>query len=459
MNIFELFKRKNSDLEKVKEVFIEGGLLNSRYTSKSISKVISQKFAPMLKLAVLKDGNIVCFSGTYMNNELGIAGKINNMTYKQLRRYRYTDSKEKVLNINEVLKVCKKENVPILIHFTFCNTKKDIEIILNRLDKEEGRIYYSTSNVFIYNFLKKTTSKKIYFVSGLFKSFNHLEVVFRKDIEKIVALIPTIDDVIVDAEETAEMVIRKLFYAFNKHRTRVDKDHWLLNKVIAHRGICSDKIDEHSVETFEECIKHNVAIEMDITIHGGEIVCYHCDKLPSKIGQEPSIANKVPINNSLKFEDALKSINGEVPIVIDIKTFTFFDRSFEKRVVKILENYKGEFVIQAYSPLTVKWFSKYHPNIIRGQIGNSFNAFGKGRDLVSSIVNLFLFYSGEADYIVYNLDKHVQILSKYNSILGIPVLGYTVRTLEELDKFRPLFDSFILEGEIVTSLAKQKPFI
>ena len=60
-------------------------------------------------------------------------------------------------------------------------------------------------------------------------------------------------------------------------------------------------------------------------------------------------------------------INGRVPMLIEIKDMNN-NSKFEEELVKILDNYKGEFAIQSINPYVIDWFYKNRKDYVIGLI-------------------------------------------------------------------------------------------
>lgn len=153
---------------------------------------------------------------------------------------------------------------------------------------------------------------------------------------------------------------------------------FLKSKPIAHRGLFDNiNIPENSLEAFKLSIKNDNIIELDIhLLKDNNIVVFHDDdlnrmcKINKKIKdmtydelKEVNLLNtesKIPL-----FKDVLETINGKVPIIVELK----FDNKvgmLEEEAVKLLDNYKGLFVVKSFNPFIVNWFKKNRPDYIRG---------------------------------------------------------------------------------------------
>ncbi|MDD2377075.1 MAG: glycerophosphodiester phosphodiesterase family protein [Clostridia bacterium] len=417
-------------------------------TLESFICAVEQNFAIEVDIRFLKCGTIVCFHDMYMKRLLSVPGLISNRNFNEIKNYKILGTKCKVPKLKDVLSMVNGR-VTVLIEIKGIMNKAYQSELESIISNYQCKVFFHTTNIITYFKAKKVWGENVFFVLNPFRK--RFEFVKGKHYQNIIS-VPTIDDVIVEAEDSTKTVIRKIWITFNKLNTRVKSDHWLLNykgkkNQIQHRGIVDKNLKEHSREAFEKCIKLDKVIEFDVTKYGGNIVCYHSDTVATRMGQKKSISDKLDLKNSLLFEDVLSIIDGRVPIIIDIKDFNIFDRSLQDNIMNRLKNYKGEFVIQSFNPLVNMYFLKKYEHVVRGQVGHSLNGVKKMHKVILTIVNFCLFYRGRPDYIVYDLDPNVYLLSKFNNILGLPVIGYTAVNENDIIAYSSFFDNFIVEGE------------
>lgn len=428
-----------------KVVFAEGGL-QFEYPMNSIAAymaAVNKNFGVIIDVVALKDNNIICYKNRYMKMNLDYPGKIAKKKYSFIKTLKIKGTKYRVPLLKNVIKKLKFANIIIKINGSF--SKSNLLELMKICEKKHSNIIFHSYNIKTYMLFKLISDKEIIFGKEL---YNRFEILKGKTYNKL-NFIPEFDDIVAIAGDKSENIVKKIYTTFNKNSTRVDLNHFIITNNIAHRAISASNVKEHSVEGMLGCIKKGYTAEIDVVLYNGKIKCYHNDNISRKLGQEASIAQKIRIEDSMLFEEALKLIDGKIPIIIDIKDFSIFNRKFQKMLMEILANYKGEFVVQCWNPLVVRWFFKNYPEIIRGQVGNSLSSLNKTRNLALLIVNFLLFYKGNPDYIVYDLDKYVMLLSKFNNILGIPVIGYTAYTKEDIQKYKSSgFSNIIIEGEL-----------
>jgi glycerophosphoryl diester phosphodiesterase len=448
--VITMNKKNTKTKEIYKEVFAHRGfhLDYPENTLGAYKKALKQKLSIEVDIRFLSCNTIVCFHDRYMKRILDIPGKLSRKTYDEIKDYQVLKSNFNVPTLNQVLELINGK-VSILLEVKSMPTIKQINILKLLLENYNGKIYLHARNLITYLRLKKIFKNyEVYLVTNIFrKRFEFVKGSHYRYIHQV----PTIDDIIVEAEDTSKTVINKIFYAFNKYTSRVKPDHFLLSHndkkyQIQHRAIVNKDFGEYSKENILECIRLNKVIEVDVCLYNNKIICYHDDKMTKTFGQPPSISEKNKIESAISFEDFLKLVNGQVPILVDIKDFKIFSRNFTKRLMKILESYQGEYATATFNPLVNMFLQKYYPDIIRCQIGHSLNGLKKVRKIMLIITNFFLFYLPKPDIIIYDLDDAAFALYKFNKITGLPVIAYAATNYDDINKYKWFFDNIIVEG-------------
>ncbi len=239
----------------------------------------------------------------------------------------------------------------------------------------------------------------------------------------------------------------------------MEKDiNFLKENLIAHRGKHDIKkgIPENSVLAFEEAIKYKYIIELDIHIlKDNSVIVFHDDNIKRMTGIDKNLKNYTyneiknlklqNTNNYIPlFKDVLKIIDNKVPVIIEFKYDTKIGR-LEKEAMKILENYKGRYVIKSFNPFTVLWFKKHYPNVIRGQLSCNFNKSKFNFIKKYVLKNMIFNFITKPDFISYDVNslpyKKVEEFRKKKL-----VLGWTIRNKVQLEKAKKYCDNFICEN-------------
>ncbi|MBU4690921.1 glycerophosphodiester phosphodiesterase family protein [Mycoplasma zalophi] len=240
-------------------------------------------------------------------------------------------------------------------------------------------------------------------------------------------------------------------------KSRITSNHWVMTYNISHRGFHNEKYPENSISAFENAMKNNFAIELDIHIlKDKNIVVFHDDSLKRMTSLEKNIEdctyeelNLLNLNNTTEkiplFKDVLNKVNGSVPLMIEYKKRDLKNYDLEKESWELLKNYQGEFVIQSFNPYVLLWFKNNHPEVIRGQLSGGFVNEKMNFIKKSFLKNMKMNKKTEPDFINYQkefLDS--KVIKKLQSKL--PILTWTIRNKKEYQEFKNKSSNTIFEN-------------
>jgi len=217
-----------------------------------------------------------------------------------------------------------------------------------------------------------------------------------------------------------------------------------LKRPIAHRGLYDNrKIIENTIESFELAKQKKFAIECDIVLSkDGEVMVFHDYDLNRLAAINKSIKNcttnelkniKLLATNSVipSVDEILYKINGEVPILIEIKES--FHPEIEERLFEVIRSYEGEIAIQSYDIKSIKWFKKNAPFYKLGLILNNLKLE------IEEINNLGL------DFLSFEINILESDIVKSFKNKGLHILTWTVDTPEKYQKSLKFADNCIFE--------------
>ena len=237
----------------------------------------------------------------------------------------------------------------------------------------------------------------------------------------------------------------------------------LYNSIIVHRGIYDNqKTFENSLNSFEKSLEYNFNIELDIhLLKDNTIVVFHDDNLKRMIGINKQIntytydeLNKFFLNNAKykvpTLQEVLKLVDGKVLLDIEIKNdYNYKQTCIE--LVKILDQYKGKFILKSFYPKYINWFYKNKPNYIRGILINN-KIYKKYKNIIIPFIKTYCnpnFYAVQ-DIII--KEKKIQNLRKKN----IPVLVWTIKDTKIIDEIKEYTDGIIFDFKNYNEENKKK---
>lgn len=226
---------------------------------------------------------------------------------------------------------------------------------------------------------------------------------------------------------------------------------FLSSNLIAHRGLHNDKYPENSLGAFKRAIRKNYIIEFDVhLLKDGTVVVFHDDNLYRMCGKRKKIKDftydelkKIKLldtNYTIPTLDSvLKLIDGKVPIIVELK-YDVKVGLLEEKVCNLLDNYKGEFCVKSFSPLSILWFKKNRPNYIRGLLISN-----KARNFKEKLMHSFIPFMickpdfVSCNYLLYRNRRIRKYMRKH------PVIAWTVRTENVYNKYKNKFTNMIVE--------------
>lgn len=236
----------------------------------------------------------------------------------------------------------------------------------------------------------------------------------------------------------------------------MDKNNsWLTDMPIAHRGLHNDIYPENTIAAFKHAIEKGYPIELDVQlISDGTVVVFHDDDIYRLVNVKKKVKDLTPddlkkytIKNSDQhiptFNEVLELVDGKVPLLIEIKNEGKVG-ALEQKVIDILKDYKGKFVIQSFNPFVLSYFYKHAPHILRGQLSGSFDDFKMNFIKKAILRNMILNKFSKPDFINYETKKiPSKPVKKYKHL---PLLAWVVKNKEEQKRIESLGGNIVFEN-------------
>ena len=236
----------------------------------------------------------------------------------------------------------------------------------------------------------------------------------------------------------------------------------LRNSRFAHRGLHDGGLirPENSIPAFWEAIEQGYAIELDVQrTKDNKVVVFHDFDLNRICGVDKKVCNltyeelkQYPLLKSNEriplLSEVLKLVDKKVPILVELK-YNAMNRDIAALTYKILRNYKGSYYIQCFHMKPLRWYKKKQPTILRGQLAQGTKKKGKSIIRIGSFFLEYLMgnFISRPDFISYSWKRQNNIsLNLCKRLFGCPILAWTIRSEEELEKVRDRFDGIIFEG-------------
>jgi glycerophosphoryl diester phosphodiesterase len=147
----------------------------------------------------------------------------------------------------------------------------------------------------------------------------------------------------------------------------------------------------------------------------------------------------------------LKLVDGKIPLLVEIKENPG-DSSVSLAASEMLKNYKGEYIVESFNPMTVRRMKKLRPDVLCGILSTTYtkDEKHKGKILYYLGEKLLLNFYTRPNFISYYHEGYtVRNLGFIRRVFGTPLFTWTVKSqAEENAAYEHGFDTVIFEGYI-----------
>lgn len=223
--------------------------------------------------------------------------------------------------------------------------------------------------------------------------------------------------------------------------------------IIAHRGIHdNNKIYENTLQAIKKARDKNYIIEIDIHLtKDNKIIVFHDNNIKritgiDKIVEENTYKelNEQNIIHIPLLEEILELVDGKVPLLIEIKQPNKVGQ-LETTLMNILNNYQGKYAIQSFNPKVLYWFKRNYKDILRGQLSSKFDKTNLPTYKKIILKNMLFNKVTKPHFISYKYNQLPINKIKHYQKKNIKVLGWTITTKEDYDKYIDIYDNLICE--------------
>lgn len=233
--------------------------------------------------------------------------------------------------------------------------------------------------------------------------------------------------------------------------------------MFAHRGYhdIDQGIPENSMPAFKRALDHGYGIELDVHLSlDGEIVVFHDDTLKRICASTETVEELTAKDLTSRrlsgtrehmplLKDVLKLVNGQVPLLIELKIPTKEADELCSKVNELMKEYTGPYLIQSFNTMGLKWYKRHAPHVLRGQLSSNLVKSDPDKPWLYrfAVKHMLCNALGRPDFISYKL------LDLPNPSLGIlkrfyrtPVAVWTLRTPSALRTGKKNYDMQIFEN-------------
>ena len=229
----------------------------------------------------------------------------------------------------------------------------------------------------------------------------------------------------------------------------------------AHRGLHDKKTaPENSLAAFEKAVQAGYGIELDVRVtRDNVLVVHHDETLERSCSDQRRVCDvaladlqQLSLFNTHEhiptFDEALSLINGQVPLIIELKT-DFSNTALAAQVYERLKQYSGTYCVESFDPFAMCWFKKHDPDAVRGQL--AFMPPLKGKSFKECLRRLALGYLlinflSRPDFIAYGYKTDSNLSFRFVTNVFRPVLAaWTVKDEGVFNELQKYYDMQIFE--------------
>lgn len=245
---------------------------------------------------------------------------------------------------------------------------------------------------------------------------------------------------------------------------------WLTATPIAHRGLHerSRGVIENTISAARAAIGKGYTIECDVQrTADGEAVVFHdftLERLTADgrgrvesltADQARRLAMRDTADRITRLTDFLTIIDSQVPVIVEVKSAFDGDMRLADRTAAVVASYPGPLVLKSFDPEIVAHL-RGHPALAgraipRGIVAEAdYERPGYAQlspEQRRSMAAFAFFDRVQPDFISFraaDLPSAAPFLCR--TALGLPVVGWTIRSAEEARNARPWLDQIIFEG-------------
>ncbi len=219
----------------------------------------------------------------------------------------------------------------------------------------------------------------------------------------------------------------------------------------AHRGFTNNDptVPENSKTAYQNAIDHGYGITMDVRLtRDGIPVVFADTRLERLTGASGSVENSTLADlrglklsgtdeEIMTLDEALKLVNGQVPVVLDLQVEEDNADSLCDEVCEIVDEYEGVFAIESIDARVLRWYKKQRNEYIRGQKTDF--SYRSGSTFISRLIDfltssLLINCFTEPDYISSPIDqKKNPSLCLCRLVYRVPRVVTTVRSIDDYE--------------------------
>lgn len=236
---------------------------------------------------------------------------------------------------------------------------------------------------------------------------------------------------------------------------------FLMGRHYAHRGLFDNagNAPENSLAAFRLAVENGYGIELDVQLSKDNIpVVFHDAGLKRMCGVDGHVweytlkeLRQFRLLDSdatiPTFAEALAVIGGKVPIIVEYKLDVVQTKVCELSN-ELLNGYGGRYCIECFHPRALIWYRKNRPDIVRGQLSQSYWKEKKYRGKPAFLLMSLLAgnIATRPDFIAFRHQDAGNLSRRLCGMFGALSIAWTIKSREEYENVKDSFDLFIFDS-------------
>ncbi len=233
----------------------------------------------------------------------------------------------------------------------------------------------------------------------------------------------------------------------------------LFSPPFAHRGQWNaPDAPENSLSAFERACRSGYGIELDARLSAdGEAVVFHDETLERMTGQQGLVGalsapelTEIPLLNGAdcipSLSRTLDLVAGRSMLLVEIKDPPE-GGALERRVAALLDAYDGPASVISFEAHALAWFAEHRPGRLRGLdalwLSDAEAGSSDGRLEAAFEEQL---QAARPHFLVLERESAVGRIAAQHRAKGLPVVAWTVRSVEQAARVAEHCDNYIFEG-------------
>ena len=145
-------------------------------------------------------------------------------------------------------------------------------------------------------------------------------------------------------------------------------------------------------------------------------------------------------------EEVLAVIDGRTPLLVEYK-MDVVDTVVCEKTHELLQNYEGDYCIQAFHPLVLIWYRRNAPEVGRGQLSQNFWNDEKyaGKPLYLLLTYMVENVATRPDFVSYKVSDQSNLSYQLCKLMGAKTAGWTIKSVQDYEQVAGSLDMVIAD--------------